>query len=109
VGETVKEGAAVTVNGAVVPFTDIVTGPAAAEPTTKDAPAVITPPPMVQTYEATTFGVTDVIVQIPLPVKPPPVTAIVWPCLPEVGNKVMPGTTVSGVAAEVLLSAVTNI
>jgi hypothetical protein len=91
VGETDREGAVVTVNGAVVPFTDIITGPAVAEPTTKDAPAVITPPPIVQTYEATTFGVTDVTVQIPSPVKPPPVTAIVWPCRPEVGVRYMPG------------------
>ena len=99
VGETVREGAVVTVNCAVVPFTDIVWAPTV-EPTTKDAPAVITPPPIVQTYEATTLAA-DVIVQIPLPVKPPPVTAIVWPCRPEVADRETPGVIVTFFTAEV--------
>ena len=93
VGETVREGAVVTVNCAVVPFTDIVWAPTV-EPTTKDAPAVITPPPIVQTYEATTLAA-DVIVQIPLPVKPPPVTVTVWPCRPELGDREMPAVIVT--------------
>jgi hypothetical protein len=47
--------------------------------------------------------VEDVIVQIPLPVKPPPVTAIDWPCRPEVVDREMPGVIVTFFAEEVSL------
>lgn len=70
-------------------------------PTTKDAP-VITPPLIVHPYEATADAVgVDTIVHNPSRVKPPPVTAIVWPCRPEVGDRKTAGAIVTFTATEV--------